>query len=105
MHGDREGSNALLRSAPGAMLEASCPTDGPSALIPAMLKDAERAVSSMSPWSSFILDLHVMQVWLYTRFLESLRSEDSEDTRHEEPGISGCKGFGKNSGVLQALPP
>ena len=24
MHGDREGSNALLRSAPGAMLEASC---------------------------------------------------------------------------------
>ena len=31
MHGDREGSNALLRSAPGAMLEAaiSCPTDGP----------------------------------------------------------------------------
>ena len=53
----------------------------------------------------FILDLHVMQVWLYTRFLESLRSEDSEDTRHEEPGISGCKGFGKNSGVLQALPP
>jgi hypothetical protein len=55
MHGDREGSNALLRSAPGAMLEASCPTDGPSALIPAMLKDAERAVSSMSPWSSLFL--------------------------------------------------
>ena len=39
---------------------------------------------------------------MHLEFLESL-SEDSEDTRHEEPGISGCKGFGKDPGVLQAL--
>ena len=29
MHGDREGSNALLRSAPGAMLEAIQGEPGP----------------------------------------------------------------------------